>query len=167
MINPTRACAIVALLLVGGCVSTGGRYAEAPIASAAVPANKSRLVFFRESGFVGSLASFRVQINDATVGEVPSGSALVIEYPPGPARISVDSALTIGRYAIPVTLQGGKEYFLQISPRGSAVAASAVFGIVGQALENADKGERGGVAQVELVDSTIARAKVAQLPVVQ
>ena len=108
----------------------------------------------------------RIQVGGTTVGEIPNGTALLVERAPGPTTVSVDHSMSMGRWAEPVTLEPGKEYYFDVAYRGSAVAAS-MFGFIGAALEHgAQPKDKDGPAELRPVSRDEALAKLPSLRVV-
>ena len=154
---------LAAALLLASCAS-GPKYADVAPSLAAVPADKARLVFLKEGGFVGSLSSMRIQIDGTTLGDVPNGSALLVDRAPGAVDISCDNAMSFGRWVVPVTLEPGKEYYFEIVYRGAAIAAHLVGGVAGLAAESASQPkERSGQAELRPLSRETAIGKLQSL----
>ena len=156
------AFALAAALFLAAC-GGGPKYADVAASLAPVAPDKSRLVFLKESGFVGSLSSMRIQIDGTTLGDVPNGTALLVDRAPGAVSISCDNAMSFGRWVVPVTLEPGKEYYFEIVHRGAALAAG-MFGVVGLAAESAAQPtQRDGPAELRPLGKDAALAKLQSL----
>lgn len=145
---------ILGVLVVAGFLSAcagGPRYSDMAANIPSVREDQARLTFFRESGYIGVLASTRIQIDGQTVGHLKNGSAFYVDRPPGAITVSADHPMSFGRYNLPVTTEAGKEYFFKVANRNANVFAGAFLGLIGQGLESAAHGEQGGSYSIEMV----------------
>jgi hypothetical protein len=119
---------LVALL--AGC-AMGPRYAEVSKSLPPVSNAMARIVFFREAHLSGAPLSPRIKVNGRKVGELPNGSALIVEYAPGELTISVDLVIDRGTLEFPLTAQPGQEYYIEVGldePTGYAKMSGGVGG---------------------------------------
>jgi Protein of unknown function (DUF2846) len=126
--------AIVALLALVGCASTGGSAPEkknepSPAVAAtpkAQPASTSSgagaapaiaaskdmgtIVFFRESKFAGAAVSFKVREAQTELGKLSSGTYFVAKLPPGPHEFTVHSE---AKDILNLEVEAGDTYYIQ------------------------------------------------------
>lgn len=125
---------LAAAMLLTAC-ATGPNYRDAQASMAALGPDKARVVFFRESHFVSSLARARVKIAGKTIGTVANGGAIQVDLPPGPTTITLDTPLTLrgGELIVPLQAVGGATYYIEVAGQ-SALAPSGYGGATGMAL---------------------------------
>lgn len=122
----------VVTLSLQACGSSGPQFSESRVAR---PADNrtARLVFFRESHFVGGGNVYRVAVNGKRVGSMPDGSVLIVDVPPGSLNIvfstiwSATALFNDGSLHMPVIAAAvGQEYYIEVKPGESTIAVGAV-----------------------------------------
>lgn len=117
-----------------------------PLASAS-----GRLKIVRTDELVAGLAGARLRIDDKEVANLDSGEWEVIDVPAGKHKITVDHWGHLNVFNLDLDVKPGTLYSLEISPRGEAVAAGAIFGLAG-ALVEAAANDNGGTFQIRVVE---------------
>ena len=108
---------------------------EKPIIDLNPIPDKAKIVFIRESRFVGSALGARIKIDGVDVKKVGSGVAYVHAMEEGSHIISCTAFMTPGQHKIEINIKKNNTYFIKIAPRGSGVLAGAAFGAIGMAME--------------------------------
>jgi hypothetical protein len=101
------------VVAVAGCAS-GPRYSDTSTSLATLAPTKVRLTIFREAHFAGSGVDARVKIDGRTVGKVPNGSVLVVEYEPGNLRIGLDARSQSDGMEFTLPTTAGENYYVEI-----------------------------------------------------
>jgi hypothetical protein len=105
----------------------------------AIRGDKGRATFFRESHFVGSLIEARVKVDGREVGTVSNGAALEIEIPSGEPKIVIDSALGFASLTIPLKVEAGMAYYIEVAAQSPIPAAGVVPYLLGGLKSKVDQ----------------------------
>jgi hypothetical protein len=132
-----KVAALAALLVLGGCASSGGatkseKPAPAPAAAPAAPAPAKqatppvtatpaaaatnaggatgKVVFFRESKFAGAAVSFKVREGAQELGKLSSGTYFVANLPVGAHAFTVHSE---AKDVLNLEVEPGETYYIQ------------------------------------------------------
>jgi hypothetical protein len=136
-------------MLLAGC----GAAAPETIGALNTPLAKStaRLKFYRPEGLVGALSDARVKVDGKDVASLANGDSKEIDLPVGAHKIVVDHWGHPNVYTLDLQTKPGRIYVLEVTVRGDAAVAGALFGMVG-VLAEAAANENGGSFQVRLVE---------------
>ncbi len=121
---------VLSLLALAGCVTDS----PAPKALAIAPGQAS-LTITRSSGMMYAAASAVVELNGTKIASLSAGETYTGPVAAGPAVVTVSAWQSPGRSSHSFTVQPGKAYRLEVSPRGESLAVAVVGGVVGQAIE--------------------------------
>jgi len=97
-----------------GCAS-GPNYEAASSSFPQIPPDKSRLVFIRESSFVGFIAPIRIRIDGKPVGSLPNGSALIIDRAPTDGEVALRRiSESSDAVSMPLRMETGMQYYIEV-----------------------------------------------------
>lgn len=117
------------------------------------PLNSAKLVFKRVNSFQYNLLSARVYIDGKKVAELKGGDSYISYVKPGPVVISTDMWGWSGEYKLTASVEEGKEYSFEISPReGSLTSALALGGLGNMIFTNMN--ENTGPLAIKFIDAT-------------
>ena len=145
----SAAALLLAALTLSGCAGGDGPETAA-LAAKPLQKSQARLKISRPGEFVAGLADARVQIDGKEAASIASGETRVIDVPAGAHQIVVDHWGHPNVYKLDLQTKPGMRYDLQITARGEAAMAGAVFGVLGS-LAEAAANENGGTFQIQLV----------------
>lgn len=112
---------LFAALILGGCVS-GPKYGTIKSTITPVAAEQARLTIYRVSAFTGLGFNVRVKFDSVTTGYLHSGTVFSVDHAPGPLHLSIDSPEGRGETLLDVTLEPGRELFVEVAPETSYLA---------------------------------------------
>jgi hypothetical protein len=145
------------VLLPAGCSASGPYFNETRYARQSVPADKARIIFYRELD--SNYRSVTLDVDDETTGKLAAGGFLVEDTVPGPHRIVASISLTLGEYAAKLTAQAGETYYIRLVPRGVRMLYPSM-GATGTFLTFADNK---GYFSLRLVDPAAALVALEDL----
>jgi predicted small lipoprotein YifL len=120
-------------VMLTGCVATGPLYKDHPDSKAVVPADQSRLLFFRNPGYVATALDARIAIDDKQVAAVTNGSFKSVLVASGKHKITVDASITPGVCNLEIETVAGKTHYLQI---GTSTSTNLALDLVGLSKVN-------------------------------
>ena len=133
-------------LLLAGCVTDG------PITSALpVAAGQATVTVSRPNGWYGAAVAVDIDANGAKIASLAAGGSYTGPVHPGPVTLTATCWSSPGRYTIHFNAEAGKRYAFEVSSRNEQIAAAAVGGIVGLAVDTAANGETSGAFQITAV----------------
>jgi hypothetical protein len=137
--------ALAVALLFTGC----GASAPENVAALNAPLAKStaRVKLVRPSEFAAALSDARVKIDNNEVAILGNGDSKTLDLPAGRHTIVVDHWSHPNVFTLELEAKPGRLYVLEVTPRGEAVVAGALFGVVGSLVEAAAN-ENGGSYQI-------------------
>jgi uncharacterized protein DUF2846 len=128
-------------------------------------ARQARVYFLRGNSLLsmGGIAP-EIKINGQKVGTLANSSYFLVDRDPGPYKISVETALEIGRFSVDVTLRPGSVSYIEVAPRPGNIMATAVGGLAGGLIDAAasDNGNSGRFS-VALMDEMAGVALLQRL----
>ncbi|HEY2987265.1 MAG TPA: DUF2846 domain-containing protein [Candidatus Binatia bacterium] len=150
--------AILALpLFLAACSATGARFADT-LFSKPAPADRARIVFYRESD-----ANFRaatVAIDGAIVGAVDHYGFIAADIAPGDRELSAwVRYVPVGEFVVRMTVGAGETYYVRVSHR-SVRMLYPLLGAAGGLVALAD---RKGEFQMEAVPAADALRALQEL----
>jgi len=140
-----------------GCSASGPYFRDTRYATQQAPADKARIIFFRESD--ANYRSVTLDIDGETIGKLASGGFLVEDTTPGAHRIVASISLTLGEFAAKLNAQAGRIYYIRVSPRYERMLYS-FMGDAGTFLTFADNN---GYFSLRLVDPAAALVALEEL----
>jgi hypothetical protein len=151
--------AIIALLfLLAGCSATGPRFHDTQFATQPVPADKGRIVFYRQSD-----ANFRaatVAIDGSIIGALDHNGFIATDTNPGEHEISAwVRYVPVGEFIMRMTVGAGETCYVRVSHR-SVRMLYPLLGPAGGVLTLAD---RKGEFQMEPVSAAVALRTLEEL----
>lgn len=150
----TVCVALFAAALMSGCGTTTDE--NASLAGRALKASHARLKITRSSEFVAAVPAARVKVDGREIADLGVGGSTMLDIAAGSHKIAVDALGHPNAYAITLQAKAGMLYALEISPRGEAAIAGAMFGMVGMLVEAAVN-ENGGTFQIRVVEAKPAK----------
>jgi hypothetical protein len=145
---------LFAVALLSGCGTTGAE--NAGLAGRPLKTSHARLRIQRSDELMAAGPAARVKLDGREIANLGVGGSTMLDVPAGARKIAVDQEGHPRTYSITLHAKPGMLYTLEISPRGEAVMAGAVFGLVGTLVEAAVN-ENGGTFQIRVVDAKPAR----------
>lgn len=125
-------------ILVVGCAATGKSFSEfnnSPESKAKPGASKA-IVYRTTDSMMMAARAARIKLNGNEVASCDRGGFVSIDLPPGTNTLSVDIWDGPGICALPATLtQPNSIVYYEVKPRSSGIAALAVGGLLGGAVE--------------------------------
>ena len=149
---------IVGLLyVVAGCTASGAHFYDTSFASQAVPADKARIIFYRDSDM--NFRAATIGVDGSRVGAVHHDGFIVAEVNPGEHKISAWVRGFFQEFVTAMSFEAGKAYYIRVSQRSERLAYPMVP-ILGPFLVLADtKGE----FQLELMPESTALQQLRDL----
>lgn len=130
------------LLVVGfflvGCAATGKSYSEFNNSpeSKIKPGSSKAIVYRTTDSMMMAARAARIKLNGNEVASCDRGGFVSIDLPPGTNTLSVDIWDGPGICALPATsTQPNSVVYYEVRPRSSGIAALAVGGLLGGAVE--------------------------------
>lgn len=150
---------VVACLLFGGCATT-----TLESQTKVQAAGQGRIYFVRGDQLMAMGQAPNIFVNGQAIGSIGNNSYLFVDRDPGLYRINVETTLTIGQYSIEVPVRAGSTSYVEVAPRASAVAATAVAGLVGAMIETASSDEgKAGPFSLALMNQAVGTALLQQV----
>jgi hypothetical protein len=146
--------ALLAAALMSGCGTTGDD--NAALAGKALKPSHARLKIQRSNELMAAGPAARVKLDGRQIANLGAGGSTMLDVPTGAHKITVDQEGHPNVYSITLQAKPGMLYTLEVSPRGEAVMAGAMFGLVGMMVEAAVN-ENGGTFQIRVVEAKPAR----------
>jgi len=159
--------ALMAVVLVTGCASTGPSYLQTSSESPAPP-DRAQLIIYRPSGFILAARSPKIEINGQPSCDLPQGGFFKKNVPAGSTVISTSLWDIPGTSRLNFEAVAGEKYAVRVSPDSGKVMSGALFGYIGLAIAEA-KSARGGPFQIDLlreetVLSELSKSRMANCP---
>ena len=127
----------VLLVLSSGCSAKGARFQDTPFAEEKIPADKSRIIFFRGSDI--ALVAVTLSIDDAVVGHLAQRGFIVADTIPGDHKISAAAGwMPASDAKIMINTIAGDTYYFRVAHRTER-ELYGLFGIFGTAAMLADR----------------------------
>jgi len=118
--------------------------------------NSAKLIFKRVNSFQYNLLSARVYIDGKKVAELKGGDSYISYVKPGPVVVSTDMWGWSGEYKLTASVEEGKDYTFEISPReGSLTSALALGGLGNMIFTNVN--ENTGPLAIKFIDATSSK----------
>ena len=114
---------------------------------------ETRLLFKRTDSLLYFLTGARVRVNGNVVTKLSKGGSFYLDTNPGQATVSVNGFMDPGMFSISLVTAPGGVYEFQVEPRTASFLPSAVFGLLGSALD-AQINSQSGYFQIQLVNVT-------------
>jgi hypothetical protein len=137
-----------------GCGSTGAENAE--LARKPLRGSHARLKVQRSDELMAAGPAARIKLDGRVIANLGVGGSTMLDVPSGARKIGVDQDGHPNAYSMTLQAKPGMLYTLEVSPRGEAVMAGAMFGLVGMMVEAAVN-ENGGTFQIRVVEAKPAR----------
>ncbi len=152
-----RLTAILLLPFLAACSATGARFADTPFSKPA-PADRARIVFYRESD-----ANFRaatVAIDGAIVGAVDHNGFIAADTAPGDHELSAwVRYVPIGEFVVRMTVGAGETYYIRVSHR----SVRMLYPFLGPAGGLVTLADRKGEFQMQAVAADDALAALQEM----
>lgn len=159
-----RAWVLLISVLFVGCAATGKSYSEFNNSPESKPkSGSSKAIVYRTTDSMMMAArAARIKLNGGEVGSCDRGGFVAIDLPPGTNTLSVDIWDAPGICALPATnTQPNSIIYYEVKPRSSGIAAMALGGLVGGAIE----GDKfcSGTFEIKQVQKDEALSKLVNL----
>jgi len=152
------AAAITLLFFVTGCSATGPRFHETQFATQPAPADKGRIIFFRESD--ANFRSVTIGVDGSIVGALAHNGFISIDIALGYHQVSAWVRYApVGEFVMRMTVGAGETYYVRVSHR-SVRMLYPLLGLAGGVLTLAD---RKGEFQMEPVSAAVALRTLGEL----
>ena len=123
-----RIVAVIALLAVAGCASSGPAVRNIP--KQTVVSEKARIVIEREEGGMYSHMAARVKMNGVKILDMSPGDVNYWDTTPGVYKITTDSYTERGVSIIVVEAKPGQVYRFMVSPLYDNIGVKMLFGFM-------------------------------------
>jgi hypothetical protein len=90
--------------------------------------NNGFVTIFRESHFVGMGIDAKIKVKGLPYGYVLNGSGIRIGLPPGTTSIDVYTVMDFGHLSVPLTVESGKEYYLELAQQPNMAFTGGAVG---------------------------------------
>jgi hypothetical protein len=125
-----RVVSVLLPLALAGCVTD-----SPPHNALAVAPGQASLTITRSSSMLFTAASATVELNGTKIASLSSGESYTGPVAPGPVVVTVSAWQSPGKSSYSFTVQPGKPYRLEVSPRDESLAVTLIGGVVGAAIE--------------------------------
>jgi hypothetical protein len=154
---------LVSFVLVG-CAATGKSFSEFNNLpeSKPKPGSSKAIVYRTTDSMMMAARAARIKLNGSEVGACDRGGFIAIDLPPGTNMLSVDIWDGPGICALPATnTQPNSIIYYEVKPRSSGIAAMAIGGLLGGAIE----GDKfcSGTFEIKQVSKDEALSKLVNL----
>jgi hypothetical protein len=148
---------LAVLQIVAGCTASGANFYDTPFATQPVPADKARIIFYRDSDI--NFRAATIGIDGSGVGAVDHDGFIVAEVDPGEHKISAWVRGFFQEFVTGMSFEPGKPYYIRVSQRSERLMYSMVP-LLGPLLVLIDtKGE----FQLELMPESTALQQLRDL----
>lgn len=157
----------ILLGLMSGCAATGSSYSKHVSEAHALEQNKSRLVLFRtreNSQYAGRAVA--IKLNGEALGSCDYAGFNVFDIAAGKHILSVDIWDSPGVCNLDIEVNGGNEYYYEVSPRSGNLLGALLGGLIGTAIESSGK-KCGGAFSIESITKEVANTKLTDLKMTQ
>ena len=113
-----------------------------------IESNNARIIIERDTSMLYFGSGATVRINGERIGSLARGSSLMHDVRSGKTLIEVSASTAFGQHVFSFDAKRGRTYEFIISPKGSALATGAAWGIVGDAAHGATS-DNSGYFQVQ------------------
>lgn len=122
------------IIFVSGCAATGPSYRSLKTNIPQLKAEKVRLYFMRDTGFMASATNAPIQVNGKTKPGLAMGGFFYTDESPGNIVIKIDAgAFDPGSAKLTLKAQAGHTYYFFVEPNTDYIMTGSLFGVLGRA----------------------------------